>query len=139
MGLNPHLINLMSVRERQNLEALKSSTPSHSVSAESFSKTFKEAFAVASTRQTDNEGLVVSLRLSQTELTRENVDVPHVDAVPRTTAAQVMNPERLLKEFISQQDIALAAHQMPASRYRTNPDEDTSGESGTRANLRPIE
>ena len=139
MGLNPHLINLMTVRERQNLDALKSTTPSHSVGEQSFSKTLREAFAVASSRSADSRNAAVTLRASRGELTQDNVRLPHVDAVQMATAAQVMNPERLLKEFLSEQDIALAGHQMPTSRYRTNPDDETSGESGTRANLRPIE
>ncbi len=139
MGLNPHLINLMSVRERQTLEAAKASAPSHAVGQESFSKTLREAFAVASAREADGPTVAVQLRAGQSELARDNVAVPSVDAVARAAPAQVMNPERLLKEFLSQQDVLLAAHQMPTSRFRTDPDEETSSESGTRANLRPID
>ena len=139
MGLNPHLINLMSVRERQTLEAAKASVPSQAVGQESFSKTLREAFAVASSREADGRSLAVQVRAGQSELARENVAVPSVDGVKRAAPAQVMNPERLLKEFLSQQDVLLAAHQMPTSRFRTDPDEETSSESGTRANLRPID
>ena len=141
MGLNPHLINLMSVRERQGLEALKTSTPSHAVGQQSFTETFKDAFAVASMRQADGQNLSSNIQLARNETIRENLDASSAETPRRTSPAQVMNPERLLKEFLTEQEQAgtLSAQRMPNGRYRTNPDDDTNGEAGTRANLRPIE
>lgn len=139
MGLNPHLINLMSVRERQSLAAVKSSTTTDAVGSRSFTKSFKEAFAVASARLADVSEVSAKLEIARGELARENLEIPQLRADRRMSPAQVMSPERLLKEFLSGQDVALVGHQMPGGRYRTNPDDDTSDEAGTQANLRPIE
>jgi hypothetical protein len=40
--------------------------------------------------------------------------------------------------FEDEQQLVLAAQRTPASRYRIHPDEDTSGDTETAANLQPI-
>jgi len=140
MGLNPHLINLMSLRERQRLDTMTSAPRPLSPSEASFAEALEESLAAAGTSETDAENLSEPRRLLDAQSQRR---FPHlVDGVRPMNTAQMVNVQRLQQryvgEFLTEHDLVLAAQQTPASRYRTNPDDDTSGETETAANVRPI-
>ena len=123
MALNTHLINLLSVRERQRLEGVKTPTAERTETERSFGQVLAESLATASV----------------TDAT-EDSPVTQIEQAPRRiTAQQIMNPEHLVERFLSEQDLILAAQRVPGNRYRNTPDDDTSGEQGVRANLRPID
>lgn len=141
MGLNPHLINLMSLRERQRLDSMTSAPRGLSSGEASFAEALEQSLAALNASETDAENLSDTRRLLDLQAKRR---MPHlVDGAQRPlTTAQVINVQRLQQryvgEFLTEHDLVLAAQQTPASRYRTNPDEDTSGETETAANVRPI-
>ncbi len=58
---------------------------------------------------------------------------------PSLTAEKILSPRSLVSRFLGEQDLVLAAQRAPDSRYRNTPDDDTSGEAETQANLRPVD
>ncbi len=130
MALNTHLINLLSVRERQRLEgANKAATADQAPAERSFGQMLQETMATQATAATEGS------RVAQAD------DPPRVitNTKQRVAAEHIMNPEHLVERFLTEQDLVLAAQRVPGSRYRNTPDDDTSGEQGVRANLRPID
>lgn len=141
MGLNPHLINLMSLRERQRLDSMTSAPHALSSGEASFAEALEESLAAQNTSETDAGNLSDTRRLLDAQAQRRLPQI--VDGAKRSlSVAQVINVQRLQQryvgELVGEHDLVLAAQQTPASRYRTNPDEDTSGETETAANVRPI-
>jgi hypothetical protein len=130
MALNTHLINLLSVRERQRLEGVKTPTAERTETERSFGQVLAESLATASVTDATEDSPV-------TQIDQAPRMAP--DARARITAQQIMNPEHLVERFLSEQDLILAAQRVPGNRYRNTPDDDTSGEQGVRANLRPID
>lgn len=131
MALNTHLINLLSVRERQRLDGVKASTTGRTDAERSFRQVLNESLATATASEDGPDAAGVA-----------QVDQgPRVatDTRTRTAADRVMNPENLVERFLSEQDLVLAAQRVPGNRFRNTPDDDTSGEQGVRANLRPID
>ena len=131
MALNTHLINLLSVRERQRLEGVKTTTTERTDAERSFGQVLKESLATATTTEKTTD----APRLTQVDQAPRAV----TDARSRVAADRIMNPEHLVERFLSEQDLVLAAQRVPGNRYRNTPDDDTSGEQGVRANLRPID
>ncbi|MBM3215541.1 hypothetical protein FJZ36_11570 [Candidatus Poribacteria bacterium] len=138
MGLNPHLINLMSLRERQRLDSL-APTP-HPVASDG--KSFSEALDETLATTMDPTGVTDRRRLSDMDTRRlypAGIDAP---VRRQMTPADIVSAQRLQQryvgEFLNEQDLVLAAQRTPDSRYRVNPDEDTTGENETQANVRPI-
>ncbi|MAF09332.1 hypothetical protein CMK11_02680 [Candidatus Poribacteria bacterium] len=131
MALNTHLINLLSVRERQRLEGAKTPTAEKTPTERSFGQVLRESMA------TPGEGPAVTeaLRVAKVD------EVPRVvtDTQQRIGTERIMNPEHLVERFLAEQDLVLAAQQVPGNRYRNTPDDDTSGEQEVRANLRPVD
>jgi hypothetical protein len=100
-----------------------------------------EESLAAAAQESDGDNLTEPQRLAVWDARRRLP--PLTDAVQKPrTAADVVNPQRLQQryvgEFLQEHDLVLAAQRMPNSRYRTNPDDDTSGEIETTANVRPI-
>ena len=137
MGLNPHLINLMAVRERQRLEPTRTaeSAAAQAVEERSFAEALEESLRSAG-QKTETSGFRETL---ESDIARQTPNIAEAETMPTVTAAQMINPDRLLRQFFNEHDLALAAQRLPDSRYRTNPDDDTSGEQETRANVRPID
>ncbi len=129
MVLNTHLINLLSVRERQRLEGVKTATADQAPAEHSFGQMLQETMATQATAATDTS------RVAQVDDTPRAI----ADAKQRVAAEHVMNPEHLVERFLTEQDLVLAAQRVPSNRYRNTPDDDTSGDQGVRANLRPID
>lgn len=134
MGLNPHLINLMSLREQQRLQVTTSTPRLPSSGETSFAETLEESLAAAQTPPHPEGGnLSEARRFLDLQALRQTSSLPNLSTV---------NPQRLQQryvgEFAAEHALVLAAQQTPATRYRTNPDDDTSGETETAANLRPI-
>jgi hypothetical protein len=129
MVLNTHLINLLSVRERQRLDGVKTTTPDQALAESSFGQVLQETMASPPRAATDTS------RVAQVD------DPPPAttDTKQRVAAEHIMSAGRLVERFLTEQDLVLAAQSIPGSRYRNTPDDDTSGEQGVRANLRPID
>ena len=131
MALNTHLINLLSVRERQRLEGAKTPTADQVPAERAFGQVLRESLATAG----EGPAVTEALRVAKVD------EIPRVatDTQQRIAADRIMNPEVLVERFLAEQDLVLAAQQVPGNRYRNTPDDDTSGEQGVRANLRPID
>lgn len=133
MALSPHLINLMSLREQQRLHVTTSAPRTPSSVEASFAERLEESLAARPPKEAEGTSLSEARRL---------LDVPALRQTASLPASSVVSPQRLhqryVGEFAAEHALVLAAQQPPATRYRTNPDDDTSGETETAANLRPI-
>ncbi|MDA1192306.1 MAG: hypothetical protein O3A46_11570 [Candidatus Poribacteria bacterium] len=137
--LNPHLINLLSVREKQKLESTREMKPSVPPGAKSFTETLEESIAAGKTAPSSESSFSDAVKLAQDDAARQIPEQIRNAAAPRLSSAQVMNPKNLLNRFIIEQDLLIAAQRLPDARYRINPDDDTSGEAEVAANIQPID
>ena len=129
MALNTHLINLLSVRERQRLEGVKTATADQAPAERSFGQMLQETMATPRTAVAEASSVAP-------------VDDPPravTDTKQRVAAQHIMSPGHLVERFLTEQDLVLAAQSVPGNRYRNTPDDDTSGEQEVRANLRPVD
>lgn len=135
VGLNPHLINLMTIRERQRLDA--HTTPPGRVAGEAaFTDALKESMAASAPESAELLAVANSAKADAVRrMAQEGVGL----AKPSLTPDKILNPQNLVGRFLSEQDLVLAAQRAPDSRFRNTPAEDTSGETETRANLRPVD
>lgn len=140
MGLNPHLINLMSLREKQKLERLVPTQPT-SV-GKSFDEALEESLAALGANESNGRNLSESQKLAEQEALRRVPSAEESRPKNAVNVASLMNPIRLQQRYTETlaegQGLAIAAQRTPVGRYRVNPDDDTTGESETAANVRPI-
>ena len=139
MGLSPQLINLMTIRERQRLEA--HTTPRKRVEGGgAFTDALQASVAVsAPDAAPDAAGLVALTQSANADAVRRMAQEGVRVANPALAPENVLDPRRLVGRFLGERDLVLAAQRAPDSRYRNTPADDTSGDAATQANLRPVD
>lgn len=137
MGLNPHLINLMTIRERQNVHRPPASGVRAGGAAE-FKSALKESISAEATLSVEEGRAISASSDARADAVRHMAQTGISAANPSLTAEKILSVQSLVGRFLSEQDLVLAAQSAPTSRYRNTPDDDTSGELETQANLRPV-
>ena len=135
MGLNPHLINLMTIRERQGV--LKPPAPRATRSGE-FTSALKDSMASDAALPTAEARAMSAAGDAQAEAVRQMAHEGVSPANPSLATEKILSAHSLVGRFFSEQDLVLAAQSAPMNRYRNTPDDDTSGDVETQANLRPV-
>ena len=135
VGLNPHLINLMTIRERQRLDA--HTTPAKRVEGSgAFTDALKASMSASPPEATDPVSAAATAKADAVQrMAQEGVSPER----PGLTPNRILTPASLVGRFLSEQDLVMAAQRAPDSRYRNTPADDTSGDAATQANLRPVD
>ena len=137
VGLNPHLINLMTIRERQRLDT--PAAASKPEGARGFALALDESVAPAPTASAAEAKVLAAAGAAQADAVRRMAQSGVGAVNPSLTPEKILSPHSLVGRFLGDQDLVLAAQRAPDSRYRNTPDDDTSGERETQANLRPVD
>ncbi|MAF12519.1 hypothetical protein CMK11_18895 [Candidatus Poribacteria bacterium] len=138
VGLNPHLINLMTIRERQRLHA-PAATSRRAEGATGFTSALGESMATSPAAAAGEAEVLVAAGTARADAVRHMAQAGPDTVGPSLTAEKILSPRSLVSRFLGEQDLVLAAQRAPDSRYRNTPDDDTSGEAETQANLRPVD
>ncbi len=138
MGLNPHLINLMTIRERQGVHKPPAPASRASGSGEFTSALDKSIAADATLSTTEARAITSVAGDARADAVRRMAQEGSSASSPALTTEKILSAESLVGRFLSEQDLVLAAQRAPTSRYRNTPDDDTSGDQETQANLRPV-
>jgi len=137
VGLNPHLINLMTIRERQSVHKPPTPAPQGSGSGE-FTSALNETIAAKAPLSADEARTVSAATDARAEAVRQMAQEGGNPANQSLAADRIISAQSLVGRFLSEQDLVLAAQRAPTNRYRNTPDDDTSGDLETQANLRPV-
>ncbi|MBT3268320.1 hypothetical protein HN371_14280 [Candidatus Poribacteria bacterium] len=138
VGLNPHLINLMTIRERQRLDAPAAATRRPD-GAPVFTSALDDSMAPVPTAASGEAKVLAVAGEARADAVRHMAQSGTSAVDPSLTPQKILNPQNLVSRFLGEQDLVLAAQRAPDSRYRNTPDDDTSGERETQANLRPVD